>query len=585
MSTLVAALDNFTPKQLGENMHCEHGWSHDLKEEIVQIFFQLTRTSDKSIMENLAARFQSLISRCASTSVSRDAQLIWTLQRLAAQTRDLVDGKGEYRLGWYLINAFDKAGQNDTARRLIYYSVHPLPVDKITEFTGKTLEAHPYGSWKDIKYLWSQFDWSQETSDFMINLVNTQLSSDLNAVQSKEGTPTLCGRWVPRESSQFRKMFRVLAQNYFADWIDVARNAGISEEGRYSSINSRVEAAKRKAYREYRGIISTLNKALKTPQVNMCGKSWADIDYDKDVTSVTLSRSSKAFRNKDKKGQQRSEDPDRIQAALNYENWLASKVSKGETVKGARVGLNDLVSQALQNSYNSTDVSEKNRLNLQWKDGADKIGQLGNIVAMCDTSGSMDGDPMNAAIGLALRVAEKSALGKRVMSFSATPRWQILPEDDDFVRDCLAIRGIDDWGMNTNFTAALKLILDSCVAAKLSNDQVGDIVLAVFSDMQIDSQGNESLTQSMWDHIQSLYAANGYTKVPHILFWNLRSTSGFPVMSTQLNATMFSGFSPALLNIFCEKGMDGIRECTPFSQMTELLDNARYSMFSPSFHE
>ena len=103
--------------------------------------------------------------------------------------------------------------------------------------------------------------------------------------------------------------------------------------------------------------------------------------------------------------------------------------------------------------------------------------------------------------------------------------------------------------------------------------------------MQIDSQGNESLTQSMWDHIQSLYAANGYTKVPHILFWNLRSTSGFPVMSTQLNATMFSGFSPALLNIFCEKGMDGIRECTPFSQMTELLDNARYSMFSPSFHE
>ena len=61
MSSLVAALDTFTPKQLGENMHSEYGWSYDLKEEILQVFFQLTRTSDNSTMESLAQRFQNLV--------------------------------------------------------------------------------------------------------------------------------------------------------------------------------------------------------------------------------------------------------------------------------------------------------------------------------------------------------------------------------------------------------------------------------------------------------------------------------------------------------------------------------------------
>ena len=110
-------------------MHSEYGWSHDLKEEILQVFFQLTRTSDNSKMEGLAQRFQNLVSRVNASSNTHEAHLISTLQRMAVQTRDLVAGKGEYRLGWFLINAFDKAGLGETARKMIYYSVHPLPVD------------------------------------------------------------------------------------------------------------------------------------------------------------------------------------------------------------------------------------------------------------------------------------------------------------------------------------------------------------------------------------------------------------------------------------------------------------------------
>ena len=562
MSSLTSALDNYTPKQLGENMHSEYGWSHELKEEILQVFFQLTRTSDKSTMERLGRRYQNLVSRVWASSNTHDAKLIWTLQKMAVQTRDIVAGKGEYRLGWYLINAFDKAGLGDTARKMIYYSVHPLTQDTASE---TKMDVHPYGSWKDIKYMWCEFTWSQETSNFMIKLINDQVHKDHALLNEGKAPESLVGRWVPRAKSKFGEMFGPLAKDYYSCYLETANNP------------TALEGAKRKAYGSYRTLIASLNRALKTPQVNMCGNTWSEIDYDKNVTSVTLSRSSKAFRNKTKTGEQRSTDKDRIQAAANYEDWLASKVKNGETVKGSRVGLNDLVKQA----YRPSDQSEVDRINLQWKDGEDKIGNLGNIIAMVDTSGSMDGDPMNAAIGLGLCVAEKSLLGKRVMSFSATPRWCQLPEDDNFCRDVQTIRGLYDWGMNTNFTAALKLILDASVNAKLTSDQVGDLVLAVFSDMQIDYQGNESLTDSMWEHIEKMYAAYGYTKVPHILFWNLRSTTGFPSLSSQKNATMFSGFSPSLLNIFCDKGIDGLRECTPMSQLMEVLDHPRYKIFSP----
>jgi hypothetical protein len=63
---------------------------------------------------------------------------------------------------------------------------------------------------------------------------------------------------------------------------------------------------------------------------------------------------------------------------------------------------------------------------------------------------------------------------------------------------------------------------------------------------------------------------------PHILFWNLRSTSGFPTLSSQANASMMSGFSPALLNLFCDQGMEALQSCTPWSLLEQSLDNPRY---------
>jgi ABC-type amino acid transport substrate-binding protein len=74
-------------------------------------------------------------------------------------------------------------------------------------------------------------------------------------------------------------------------------------------------------------------------------------------------------------------------------------------------------------------------------------------------------------------------------------------------------------------------------------------------------------------------------KPPHILFWNLRSTSGFPVLSSQKNTSMMSGFSAALLNLFCDEGMNALKSCTPWSLLLKSLDNERYSILGNKLEE
>ena len=64
---------------------------------------------------------------------------------------------------------------------------------------------------------------------------------------------------------------------------------------------------------------------------------------------------------------------------------------------------------------------------------------------------------------------------------------------------------------------------------------------------------------------------------PHIVFWNLRSTGGFPSLSTTKNVSMLSGFSPALLNGFCEKGISAFEDYSPWNIFIDGLEHERYA--------
>jgi hypothetical protein len=147
---------------------------------------------------------------------------------------------------------------------------------------------------------------------------------------------------------------------------------------------------------------------------------------------------------------------------------------------------------------------------------------------------------------------------------------------------------MSEWGTNTNFYAALNLILDAIVKNKMEPEDVQDMVLVILSDMQID-QGDSCDTNTLYETMKAKYEAAGKRvhgkpyKPPHILFWNLRSTSGFPSLANQQNVSMMSGFSPVLLNLFCDQGMDSLQSCTPWSLLMKSLENKRYKIMSEYF--
>ena len=571
MAAIINALDTYTPKQTGENGHVEYGWSNDIRERISQFSFQVTRT-DKTQHAKLETVLSDILtilkSRVTSASIpERQVGLgyLTILYKMIGQTRDIIDGKGEYALTYMMIHT--------------WYSFYPIlafyALRCLVDF-GDEGKTHQYGSWKDIKYFCEYCKSKGATVSHpliqcSIQLINEQLRKDSNLDYNRI---SLAPRWAPREKSSFGWIYTALACDYFSDYLETAKTS------------TSYERAVLKCKTDYRKLLSSLNKKIDTLQIKQCGKTWSEIDFTK-VTSISLSKQKKAFLNKKNDNSVRSTEEDRIVCAQHFAEHIQKGVKGEVEIKGKRVGMEDFTKQALE-LLDSSEKDQIDLLNMQWKDNATQTGALGKMVAMVDVSGSMQGNPMNAAIALGIRTAEKSILGKRVLTFSSSPTWCNLDGHDTFL-EMVRVLSVADWGMNTNFYAALDMILNAIVETNLKPEDVEDMVLAIFSDMQMDEADTEGM--SLYDKIAEKYSSTGMRlhgkpfKPPHILFWNLRSTSGFPTLSTQKNASMMSGFSPALLNLFCDQGIEALQSCSPWTLLVQSLENERYKMMGDKISE
>jgi len=575
MAALITALDNHTPYQHGENAHVEYGWSNNLQEKILQFSFQVTRTDENGI-HKLAGVLKELLTdlkfRFETKLVEKELVkgYLSVLYRMIGQTRDIVDGKGECTLTYMMIYT--------------WYEFYPV----LATFAVKCLVdlgegVHQYGSWKDMKYFCEYCkkqgsDVSHPLVEYCVELINEQLQKD--SMKGHQGSISLLAKWVPREKSSFGWLYESLACNYFRHFLETAR----TEDAHSKAV--------KKCKTQYRKVIADLNRKLDTTQIKQCGGDWTSIDFNK-VTSVTTSKQKKAFLNVNKDGNVRFPDnQDRVECAEHFQARI-KKAAAGEVeMKGKRVSMADFTKQAIElNHQRSSSGSqlEIDLLNSQWRDNATQTGALENMIAMVDVSGSMEGDPMHVAIALGLRIAAKSTLGKRVMTFSAKPTWVNLEPYADFVEQVAVVKRAE-WGMNTNLHLALDTILDAIIQSKMAPEDVQNMVLTILSDMQIDA-GDDCDKKALYATMEAKYAAAGMRvhgtpyKPPHILFWNLRSTSGFPSLSSQPNCSMMSGFSPALLNLFCEKGLDAFASCTPWSILEQSLENARYKVLGDKLEQ
>jgi len=567
MSSLVTELDKYTPKQIGEKGHVEYGWSHNLSEKICQLHFQSIRTTSEAQHLCLDAQLTSILTSL-KVGLPGTADMLTLVCRMLGFTRDIVAGKGEQYLA---------------IRQLwIWYQQFPETALEMVPMFMELTSDHPLGSWKDAKYI-CRYVREQSGSDDhpIIEKTIGCLIDRLNADLAQEaGDPiSLAGRWTPREKSKkFGWIFKIMAERMFPEIMATAIST------------TQVQRARRKCRSQLKRIIVGLNRRLDTPQVKMCANPgrWGELDFN-NLTSLTLAKNRKGIMNLTKKQEQRSAKEDRIKCATRFAAHIqaAKNGSTEHKTHGKRCNVYELVRDAVKIDPNASDRTEIDTIDLQWESNRSQNGALGKYIVLSDVSGSMETDdciPLYNSVGLGIRISEIThpAFRDRIMTFDTNPTWIDTSGMTSFVEKVHKVKNDTNWGGSTDLYKCFHQILDVCVTKNINPREVADMVMVILSDMRID-QADHSNLDTVFEHITSLYTEAGMRSsycmsypVPHLLFWNLQKTDGFPVLSTQKNVTTMSGYNAVLLNAFCENGMGALSDYTPLKMIQKLMGNKRY---------
>jgi hypothetical protein len=568
MTDLISLLDQENNKIIGEKGHISEKWSKDINEKTVQLYFQLVRNMDENTLTNEYNEIMDYIKE------NNDYELLEILYCLIGQTRDIENGKGEYVLAYKQLFIFYERlseSNEELANNLVCFMLKCFV---------KIDDVHSYGCWKDIKNWCNIFinkyrDENHKMIKYCINLYINQINDDLEKMKNHDRI-SLMSKWIPREKTKYGWLFKEISKSYYKEIIIGGMKTNSEEK------------SKIKCYTLLRKTISKLNNYLETVQIKMCNKEWHNINFKK-VTSLTMQKQKKSFMNINKDGKERYENEDRKLCSLNLSLFL-DKMKKGEvSIKGKRCNIYDFVNDSLR----YMPEMEKDIINGQWSDYMTQMKKFRNLIPMCDTSASMEKDnciPLYNAMGLSIAISENNSdeFKDRIMTFSNTPSWINLSEENNFVDKVKKIRTAE-WGMNTNFYRGMDMILDTIVKHGISPDIVEDMVLVILSDMQIDTNYGKN-HNNMMEEIEERYKKAGlkskYNKeynTPHILFWNLSQTNNFPTTINKKNVTMISGYSPVILNKFCDGGFISLKDLNPFNNLLETLNNKRYNILKEYF--
>lgn len=390
-----------------------------------------------------------------------------------------------------------------------------------------------YGRWDDLFVLVGSV-----VRNDIIALISAQLFKDL-----RSDTPSLLAKWMP--------------------------SANTSSEATKTLAND-IRTELNMTPRQYRKMLSTLRGRIKVLERTMSANQWADIEFDK-IPSVAGKRYRKAFARHDV-DRAKSEKP-----VVSYADFAKDTTTKvnADVLNPVDIA-NDIFCGRVRTETDRA-VIEKYWLNLKdYYHGREERG-----IAICDVSGSMRGQPLNAAVSMSAYIAErgKGPFKDHFITFSNNPeliRFEGVDIVDKFLNAARA-----NWGGSTNVEAAMDLMLE--VACR-NNVPVEDMptVLYIFSDMEFNacmscgptSSGRWDCSQrvtnpdTLFETIEKRWNARGY-QLPRVIFWNLNALQeNIPALNGRFSYV--SGFSMNMVDTIFS-GKDG------YDLMMEVLDSDRYA--------
>jgi len=527
-------MNNFQ-SQIGIHNNIEYSWSNNIGELIAQYYFQLIRDANYYNIHRELNYLLHYFYKQKNNSGSIINKQLAMCYKLLIHTRDIKSGKGERDLSYLQL--------------FIWYSYYP----RLSEY-ALTSFVYIFGSWRDIKgicgFIRNYYYTEHPLIDYAVTLMVQQLKRDedkiMNATHVSKGDISLAGRWAPRQKSKHNWLFNKMAYKYYAHF--------------FRHGYKKTKLAKRKAKTYFRKLLSRLNRILQTPQVYMCNKEWSKINFDY-MTSKTLNNIQKVL------GKEH----------LNNDKTICKQYFNDYIQKHPKLPSIHYEYEMVQKAMCAQTDTDKMIVNEQWKKTT-STGFL-NVIAMVDVSAYMSNEndiALLSAIGIGIRISENNSIFKdRLLLFAEYPVWVSLDKYKTFVDKVQYIMNTISLfkGTSCQFYFALQMILDKICHQNLTFcKNIPQIV--ILSHMQVERRVNSNLN-TLFLEITKMYKSN--VKTPHLIFWNLHSTNGFPAISNQINVTMVSGYSGTLIKTLFNNKYYGLEKS--HNILEAILFHKRYDIF------
>jgi len=518
-----------------------------------------------------------------------DKKSLEDIMVLLFQTRDIRGGKGEREVFLELFRIF-------------------LTEDSTRELALNLIDLIPeYGCWNDLFKLQARYPLATSRISEIIRL--QFIKDELALASEPEPKLSLLAKWMPREG-----------------------HPGAIEMAGLLTPGPMFYAMRMKYYRKR---VSALNKAIKTVEIKMCSKNWADIEPSA-VPGRASKKYSRAFLNlvgtkkdqvKPKNILRHPHDADRMACREHFQEYN-SKTATGEIVaKGAEtIFPHEIVKKAVSmgawcescDPYDTecsckASLGERNQLVGVWKamvEAAKAGGGLGRSLAMCDFSGSMANSGRNhdlpywvsMALGLLISEVTTDEFKNTFLTFDSVPIMHMLPEGDIFdkIFSFIGRHFNIGQGLSTDFQKAMDLILQQCKDKRVKPGQEPENLIVLtdmawdqacgsseFSDYSGNAYRNVLKTAPWQTHVEmiresfkrageDMWGEGQGLKMPTIVIWNIAATcQDFHAKADTEGVVMLSGWSPSLFKVLQTKG---VVQLTPTEALRIQLDSVRYDL-------
>uniref|UniRef100_A0A6C0B3W5 TROVE domain-containing protein n=1 Tax=viral metagenome TaxID=1070528 RepID=A0A6C0B3W5_9ZZZZ len=517
------------------------------RDKIVYFYYNLTRTKD---LTTLASQFDDFIQVLKTDILTNKIyeQYAFIIYQLILHTRDQYDGKGEHGVSYLLID-------------VLYRHLPNLALACLYQFVFPCDKKLAYGSWRDIKHL-CHYSTNEKLIEECIEIMNSALSKDIlaigkqNSEEDAKKAVSNVAKWIPRENKKFDWLFERLVIN----WSNKYYPYLLKNPASY-------DKALRKAKMTYRRLVARINTLKDTVEIKLCSNQWNKIDIHS-IPQLAFSKYKNAlckyvFDSPEKifeKTFYSDINMKRLECSLKTKKHLENKyypegAFEPNRPRASYVPFTQPLSQLVKRAFELIDQKrelEIDILNNEWSQlsGLITTKSLENMIPIIDMSFlSKTTEGYYSAISLALLVAQRSTLAKRILVIDNELSWVNLQDETNFVTMVKKLN--EDTKSRTSticdFTGTMKEFIKYIDDSKLSNIKIKEMSLVYFH--------TQPLEENTHSQIIKLFYNGGLTgsrnlvfPCPKMIYWNLSTTTCLcPSAINSKNSILLSGHNANLI--------------------------------------